>query len=672
MIGLRTRTVRFILVAVGVLSLATMYVTPTVEAILTPGPTQTLPAVTLPLAWFPPLAPPKLHAAPAIPHVKPVAQTHAPAAARTHKQRRHRIKVPVVRSHYSFVPPAAATSSSLGASSKPATYAASPAVAALAAAVAGAPVVTDETGTPEAVAQPAAPTTTDTSVGADPTSLAPGSTTAPAPVADATDASTPASPPDERTAATTSTDTTQVYNSTMQPAATAEQTQVSNDTAGAPPAAAPTDTTTTDQSTTPDPGAAPVPATTDTQSTDAASSGVAASAPADTTTTNTDTTAIPATAPAAPAAPAAPIAASAPAAPSAWTVHGTSVSVAASGSNVVVTVDGTSTTRAAADLTTLFVGGTSLTIDLSGGPLGGLPISFDGGAISVTGGAGASWTYDGGAGTITGNGLAVSFTHVTSLNAGSGTDTLHGPAADSTWNVTGSGSGTVGGASFSGFESLVGAANNQDKFVIGPNGSLAGGVDGGPGGFDTLVLAGGSYKNVTYRTVDKSSGSVMRDGNAIAYTGLEPVINNGSGANQSYSGTTGDDAITIADDGTPDSFVITANTSESVQITNVSTIDSISIDTLDGNDSVTYQSIDSAFHGVVNVIGSGTGSKSLIAANTGGGAWNLTGIDSGSYTPTGGPTINYQGVGNLNGGSDNAAFTFGVGGGVSGSLAASG
>src|SRR5581483_490937 len=116
------------------------------------------------------------------------------------------------------------------------------------------------------------------------------------------------------------------------------------------------------------------------------------------------------------------------------------------------------------------VGASALEVDLSGGPVT-VPISYDAGAngaISVAGGSGSSWTYDSGSGTVSGGGISsLSFTNVTSLAAGSGTDTLHGPAADSVWHVTGSGSGTVGGASFSGFEYLVGAANNRDQFVFG-------------------------------------------------------------------------------------------------------------------------------------------------------------------------------------------------------------
>ena len=46
---------------------------------------------------------------------------------------------------------------------------------------------------------------------------------------------------------------------------------------------------------------------------------------------------------------------------------------------------------------------------------------------------------------------------------------------------------------FSDVETLVGAADNEDTFVVLPGGNLTGAVDGADGGFDSLVFEGGSY-----------------------------------------------------------------------------------------------------------------------------------------------------------------------------------
>ena len=82
------------------------------------------------------------------------------------------------------------------------------------------------------------------------------------------------------------------------------------------------------------------------------------------------------------------------------------------------------------------------------------------------------WQLEGaGAGSVTAQGAAapaVSFTGIGSLEGAAGQDVLHGPAADTTWTVTGAGAGTVAGTGFSGFERLAGAVDNQDSFRFAP------------------------------------------------------------------------------------------------------------------------------------------------------------------------------------------------------------
>ena len=146
-------------------------------------------------------------------------------------------------------------------------------------------------------------------------------------------------------------------------------------------------------------------------------------------------------------------------APSDWAVAPTgagaehAISVAATDTDIVVTVDGTATTRSAASVSSVTITGTdgadTLTIESTAVAI---PITFAGGA---------------------------------------GADTVRGPSGDSTWTISGAGAGTVGAVSFTGVENAVGAANNKDTFVFGPGGALAGTVDGGDAGFDTLVVNGG-------------------------------------------------------------------------------------------------------------------------------------------------------------------------------------
>jgi hypothetical protein len=105
-----------------------------------------------------------------------------------------------------------------------------------------------------------------------------------------------------------------------------------------------------------------------------------------------------------------------------------------------------------------------------------------------------------------------------------GSDTLAGPLGDATWNVTGNNSGDLEGLAvdFSGVENLAGAADNNDTFIVNPNGSLSGRMDGGAGGFDSLVFEG-TYSSVSYTAIDASSGTVDADGDLFTYTGLEPL-----------------------------------------------------------------------------------------------------------------------------------------------------
>ena len=69
--NLRTRAVRYWLTAIGALSIGVLYVAPTVEAFVLAPPAVALPNMAVPVAWFPSLASPKLHAPPKLASVKP-------------------------------------------------------------------------------------------------------------------------------------------------------------------------------------------------------------------------------------------------------------------------------------------------------------------------------------------------------------------------------------------------------------------------------------------------------------------------------------------------------------------------------------------------------------------------------------------------------------------------
>ena len=202
---------------------------------------------------------------------------------------------------------------------------------------------------------------------------------------------------------------------------------------------------------------------------------------------------------------------------------GSTISIAADGAELLVTVDGVTTRRPlAAGLT------------ISGGE-GDDVFAIDG-SISVP----------------------------VALEGGGGTDVLRGPASDTVWTVGGPGSGSVGAVAFSGFEELLGAAGNEDTFVFEPGGAIAGTIDGGAGGYDTLVLSG-NRGSVRSNPIDRSSGSLVVDGTAIAYAGLEPIEISAGSFELDAPGA----ALNVSSDGT--SILITGGAIEDHVLTGITT-----------------------------------------------------------------------------------------------------
>jgi len=167
---------------------------------------------------------------------------------------------------------------------------------------------------------------------------------------------------------------------------------------------------------------------------------------------------------------------------------------------------------------------------------GSLQGSIDGGGhatIAIAAGATAGWHLDGGGAGHVDGAVQFAFTGVDHL-VGSGADTLYGSTTDNNWNwtVDGAGSGEVGAVSFGGFANLVGAASQNNVFTVTSTGSLAGNIDGGGDG--TLVLDVGTINNFVSDFTGPHSGSETFGGDTINYTGMLPLINNGTIANVNY------------------------------------------------------------------------------------------------------------------------------------------
>jgi hypothetical protein len=140
-------------------------------------------------------------------------------------------------------------------------------------------------------------------------------------------------------------------------------------------------------------------------------------------------------------------------------------------------------------------------------PGGSVPTLIDGGTgtnsldYSPDGGAPANVNLQTKAASRIHAGAAGGFKAILHLLGSTGAgDLLVGPDAKSTWPITGANSGSIGGFTFAGVESLRGGSQN-DVFRFNPGGSLQGAIDGG-GGSNTLDYAadGGAAVTVNLQT----------------------------------------------------------------------------------------------------------------------------------------------------------------------------
>jgi outer membrane protein OmpA-like peptidoglycan-associated protein len=231
------------------------------------------------------------------------------------------------------------------------------------------------------------------------------------------------------------------------------------------------------------------------------------------------------------------------------------------------------------------------------------------------------------------------------IEGGAGTDTLVGPANDTTWTITGPDAGTVGGMSFTGVENLTGAAGNRDTFVFEEAGSITGLIDGGAGGFDTLVIDGGQYANAVFAASGPDSGTVTLDANLIRYQGLEPIIDNANIADRSFTGTTGTDHIVVKSTAAGQLTVESqSGTFESITFGNPTI--SLTIDAAGGDDTITAESL-GTYAGTLNIVG-GAGTDTfndLIGIAPA--SLNVTDVE---LLPQGIPNWTQQGPGGITGG----------------------
>jgi hypothetical protein len=201
-----------------------------------------------------------------------------------------------------------------------------------------------------------------------------------------------------------------------------------------------------------------------------------------------------------------------------------------------------------------------------------------------------------GSGTLNGR----TFTGFESLEGGSGEDTLVGPSPDTTWTVDAPGAGNVAGITFTGFEFLEGAADNEDTFIFTGAGSVSGGIEGGAGGFDVVELTGGSYTTLVHEAYGPDSGLITYGDSTLLYTGLEPA-NSGTATEITLIYSDAGETIEISDTNAAGDKKMevksTTGTAETFNIDNADAVTKLTIVTKGGADKITIKSVDSTFAG---------------------------------------------------------------------------
>ncbi|HEY3919271.1 MAG TPA: PKD domain-containing protein, partial [Stellaceae bacterium] len=333
----------------------------------------------------------------------------------------------------------------------------------------------------------------------------------------------------------------------------------------------------------------------------------------------------------------------------------------------VVDQDNNNAILAFGDLSTIsnvsIVGGTgnnNITIDADSFGAQAVP------AMSVTGGSGQNaliidhnsapgatpetWQLTGANSGQASGPATVAFSNIQSLVGGAGTDILQGPTSNTSWNVTGPGSGTVAGTSFSGFENLQGAANNDDTFVFAPGGSMSGGIDGGAGGFDTLVMDG-NFNSVAMAATNGNAGSVTLDGNTIDYAGLEPITLDGTANNlvidlPTTNTSGGADTVSLAAGATAGQLTLSSAGGDFETTSFDVPTQSLAIDLGGDADTINVQSLDPSFAAGLTIDSgdsAATGTVELASnISTGGNALSIT---ASTIIVDSGVTINTQASG---------------------------
>ncbi len=239
----------------------------------------------------------------------------------------------------------------------------------------------------------------------------------------------------------------------------------------------------------------------------------------------------------------------------------------------------------------------------------------------------------------TANGIA-SFSAIESFNGTSFNDTLIGPNAVSTWNLTGVNTWTVGSVSFRSFESIV-AGINSDTLNIVPGGALTGSFDGnlgtdtivgpssGPIDWNILTVGGGNLNGLTFLGIENLTGGASVDRFLMSSEGWIVGAINGGAAPVGQR-----DQLSYAQWAGP--VILDLAVSSKPQVGSVT--------------------------GIEEIVGTSSSQDAILGANAAN-TWSLTGTDTGTVG-----SLRFVNIENLTGGILTDSFSLVAGGSVRGTM----
>jgi Ca2+-binding RTX toxin-like protein len=147
--------------------------------------------------------------------------------------------------------------------------------------------------------------------------------------------------------------------------------------------------------------------------------------------------------------------------------------------------------------------------------------------------------------------------------------------------------------------------------------------NGGAGGYDTLIVHGGTFKSEVYTATGRDSGIVSYYSSddphiaplTVIFSGLEPVIDGSSASYLTINATSGDDNITIDDAGTiaGDDAIIVQEANSNFESYTFANKTFVTVDGMSGNDSLAWNATRPAAGLAYITLAGGDGNDSLYA-----------------------------------------------------------